>query len=96
VVGWSKGSGERFVVIALRHEGEHHQLPPRFPLSLEIVRNAGARTEEVWARGRSALAQLLTLVAIGDHASTYLAIVRGVDPTPVHVIEGLKRALARA
>ncbi len=95
VVGWSEGSGERFVVFALRHDGEHPQLSSRFPLSVEIARDAGARTEEVWAHGRSGLARLLTLVMVGDHASTYLAIVRGVDPTPVDAIERLKLALAK-
>jgi hypothetical protein len=33
------------------------------------------------------------LIALGDYASAYLAIRKGVDPTPVVVIERLKAAL---
>jgi glucose/mannose-6-phosphate isomerase len=96
IVGWSAGEGERYLLIALRAEGEHPEIGPRFPLSEDIARRAGARVEEVWARGRSALARLLTLITVGDFASVYLALARGVDPTPVEVVERLKRSLAGA
>jgi glucose/mannose-6-phosphate isomerase len=96
VVGWSEGAGERFAVIALRHEGERPDDAARFEPSLEIAAAAGARTVEVWARGSSPLSRLLSLVAIGDHASTYLAAMRGVDPTPIDAIVRLKQALADA
>ena len=49
---------------------------------------------EVAAIGRSVLARLMTLIVVGDHASVYVALRRGVDPTPVPVIERLKAALA--
>jgi glucose/mannose-6-phosphate isomerase len=49
---------------------------------------------EVRARGRGALARLLSCVFVGDLASLYLAVLRGVDPAPVKVIGHLKRELA--
>ncbi len=94
VVGWTAPFGERFFVVGLRHGGEDPQLPPRFPLSFDIVRAAGGEVEEVHARGTSALARLMSLIIVGDLTSVYLAIGRGVDPTPVPVIERLKAALA--
>ena len=94
VVGWASPRGNPFVVIALRHAGEDRELPPRFPLSLEIARDAGAAAEEVWAAGSSALARLMTLIAHGDATSVYVALAHGVDPSPVVVIERLKAALA--
>jgi glucose/mannose-6-phosphate isomerase len=94
VVGWTAPFGERFFVVGLRHDGEDPQLPPRFPLSFDIVRAAGGEVEEVHARGTSALARLMSLIVVGDLTSVYLAIGRGVDPTPVPVIERLKAVLA--
>lgn len=94
VVGWTEPFGSRFFVVALRHDGEDPQLADRFPLSYDIVRAGGGEVEEVHARGTSALARLMSLVIIGDLTSVYLAIGRGVDPTPVPVIERLKAALA--
>jgi glucose/mannose-6-phosphate isomerase len=94
LVGWSASHGDRSIVIALRHEGEDPELPPRFPLSLEAARASGALVDEVAATGTSSLAQLISLVAMGDVTSVYVALALGIDPTPVEVIERLKAALA--
>jgi glucose/mannose-6-phosphate isomerase len=96
VVGWSPGRGDGFFLVALRHGGEHPDVATRFPLSLEIARSSGADAEEVWASGSSALARALELVLVGDLASTYAAIVRGVDPSPIEAIARLKAELAGA
>lgn len=95
LAGWSEGHGRHFVVIALRHDGEDPELPARFPLSSEIVRESGALVEEISATGSSPLARLVSLIAMGDVTSVYVALSHGVDPTPVEVIERLKLALAR-
>jgi glucose/mannose-6-phosphate isomerase len=96
VEGWAAGRGRGFAVLALRHEGEHPDVASRFAPSLEIARASGAIAEEIWASGRSALAALLTLVQTGDLIATYHALARGVDPSPIDAIAGLKRALAEA
>ena len=36
-------------------------------------------------------AQLLDMLALGDYVSYYLALLRGVDPSPTPTLEGLKR-----
>ncbi len=95
VVGWAAGKGDGFFVVALRHPGEHSDTSPRFPLSLQIAEASGAPTQEVHSEGRSDLARLLSLVFVGDFTSVYLALLHGVDPTPVKVIEKLKADLAR-
>jgi glucose/mannose-6-phosphate isomerase len=94
VVGWTEPYGRSHGVIALRHDGEDPEIAERFPLSLAIAADAGAWTEEVRTHARSALARLLDLITRGDHVSVYVAIRRGVDPTPVDVIQRLKAALA--
>ena len=40
------------------------------------------------------LARMLDLVLLGDYVSLYLALLRGVDPGPVEMIERLKARLA--
>jgi glucose/mannose-6-phosphate isomerase len=94
VVGWVKPFGSMHAVIALRSDHEHREISARFPLSLDIARNAGAEVREVSVPGRGALATLLSLVTIGDFASCYAGLRHGADPTPVEVIQGLKAALA--
>ena len=93
VVGWTESFGGAHAVIALRHEAEDPEIAARFPLSLQIAADAGADAHEVWATGRSSLARLMSLIALGDFTSAYVAIRKGVDPTPVDVIQRLKAAL---
>jgi glucose/mannose-6-phosphate isomerase len=93
VVGWTEPFGQAHIVIALRHEAEDPEIAARFPLSLQIATDAGVDTNEVWATGRSTLARLLSLIVMGDLTSAYIAIRKGVDPTPVDVIQRLKAAL---
>jgi glucose/mannose-6-phosphate isomerase len=96
VVGWSEGGGLGFFLVALRHHGEHPDVAARFPLSIDIARASGIEVDETWANARSPLAILLELVLRGDLATTYLALARGVDPTPIDAIARLKSALAEA
>ena len=94
VVGWTRPYGSTFSLIAVRHDGEHPEIAARFALSYDIARDAGVEVEEVRAGGRSALARLFGLIVVGDFASAYVGVRRGVDPTPVQVISRLKSALA--
>ena len=49
---------------------------------------------EVMARdARPAMILLISLVLLGDLVSLYMAVLRGVDPSPVDASESLKAAL---
>jgi len=66
----------------------------RIEASVRLAGDAGARVLEAHARGSSPLAQLASAVQMGDLVSTYLAVLRGVDPTPVDAITRLKAELS--
>jgi glucose/mannose-6-phosphate isomerase len=93
VVGWADGRGDGFVLVALRHGAESPDVAARFPPSEDVARAAGAEVHEVRAGDGPPLATLLDLVAFGDLVSTYHALARGVDPSPIEAIVRLKRAL---
>lgn len=93
VVGWVQPYGHDFSLIALRHDGEHPEIGERFSLSYEIARSAGMDNAEVRAAGSSLLARLMSLILVGDYTSVYLGLRRGIDPTPVAVIDRLKNTL---
>jgi glucose/mannose-6-phosphate isomerase len=96
VVGWTAPAGQAYLVIALRHQGEPHDVAVRFPPTMEIAQEAGAPVHEVQAAGRSSLARLFSLVLMGDFASTYHGLAHGRDPSPIAAIDRLKAALAEA
>jgi glucose/mannose-6-phosphate isomerase len=55
---------------------------------------AGIVIEE-WASGATRLAQIFSLILLGDFVSCYLALAREIDPTPVALIDELKRAMTQ-
>ena len=98
IVGWGSGGGAgRFLAIVLRHAGEHHRNADRVEATLRALGPvAGLAFEQVSASGAAPLARLFSLVQAGDYASTYHALARGVDPTPIAVLDDLKSAMAEA
>lgn len=80
-------------LIVLRAPGEHPRVAKRIEITLGAMGNKVGSVEQVHAIGVSALTQLVTVALFGDFVSGYLAVVRGVDPTPVDVITFLKNAL---
>jgi glucose/mannose-6-phosphate isomerase len=93
VVGWSKGTGDGFALIVLREPGEHQSVGPRLAATLEQVEASGIGVREVRAEGRSPLARALLLMLIGDAASAYHALSRGIDPAPIEAISAVKARL---
>ena len=84
----------KMAVVVLRDADDHPQVAKRF----EVTRELAARTVSAWrevdAEGDSRLDRMLSLIQLGDWASFWLAMRKGVDPTPVETIQKLKAVLA--
>jgi glucose/mannose-6-phosphate isomerase len=79
-----------FGIIYLRDKAEHERVAKRFEIIKGLVSH---QLEEVWAQGYSRLAKICHLVNLGDWYSYYLALLNNTDPTPVSIIESLKKQL---
>ena len=73
---------------------------PRNALRIDLTRKTfmleGLGTDFVDARGESPLANLWSCLHLGDYVAYYLAMIYGVDPTPVDAIEDFKKELRAA
>ena len=69
------------------------ELERRFDIAAELLRVSGALHRVVNAPEASPLSQVLHLLALGDYASFYLAMLRGVDPSPTPGIQRGKTLL---
>jgi len=95
LVAWSEDPmAARCAVILLRDMAEHPRVARRMELTRRLGLDRARSVREVRSRGKGTLARLLSSMAVGDFASVYLAVLRGIDPTPVLVIEKLKKELA--
>jgi glucose/mannose-6-phosphate isomerase len=95
VEGWSAGTGAGFALVTLRHADEPPRVAARMAPTLRAVEASGLDWREVRAEGATALQSLFWLVQVGDLASFYLAVARGVDPMPTPVLSSLKDLPAR-
>ncbi len=68
----------------------------RIRITSELAFRPAAGVHDVRGRGTSRLARILSLVLLGDLVSIYLAYLRGIDPTPVEVIDAVKRRMREA
>ena len=85
----------RLHLVLLRDTEEHPALARRAVVCRDLARRRGIEVSELIAEGSSPFQRLASLFAVGDWASTYLALAQGIDPTPVDAITELKAALSR-
>jgi glucose/mannose-6-phosphate isomerase len=90
ICGWGQPT---FTAIFLEDEEQHHRVRRRVELTAEVVAAAGSPVERVQSRGSSRLERLLSLVMFGDLTALYLAVLNGVDPSPVARLEDFKQRL---
>ena len=81
-------------LVLLRDPRHHRQVERRFDLTRDLVAEHTGGVIELAAEGDTALARVMDLVMLGDYASLYLGLLRGVDPGPVEMIGKLKGRLA--
>ncbi len=81
------------MTLFLRAPSDH----PRNRLRSDLMRQAflleGMNTDFVDARGKSALANIWTLILFGDYMAYYLAMAYGTDPSNEDTVVNFKRSL---
>ena len=81
-------------VVLLRSPSLHQRILLRYKITAEILARSGVSYQVIDAEGDKPLSQMMNLVMLGDYVSYYLALLYGVDPSPVKVIDYLKAKLA--
>ncbi|MGO9180475.1 MAG: bifunctional phosphoglucose/phosphomannose isomerase [Candidatus Limnocylindrales bacterium] len=87
---------ERTFVVLLASPDDHPRVVLRRSLSADLLAERQVGHEVVVVVGRGRLAQAASAIALGDFTSVYLAILYGLDPTPVAAISYVKERLALA
>ena len=93
IVGYRSMSKDKFIAIVIRDHADNERIKKRMEITKEII-SQKVEVEEVYTKGSFLLSRLLSGLYYADFASYYLALQNKVDPTPVHVIENLKKKLA--
>ena len=94
VMGY-EGSKELFrslSVILLRGRDEDQRSRVKMEAMKGLIEGKVRILREVWAKGETRLAKIFSTLYLGDVTSVYLAVLYGVDPTPVESISKIKQA----
>lgn len=93
-LGWTSHPVDKpYAVVDLRSNLEHPRVRKRFEVSERLLSGKRPAPHVVTAEGKTLLEQLLWTIAYGDFVSLYLALLNGLNPTPVDLIEKFKQAL---
>lgn len=93
IEAWRAPRARDLQLVLLRDVEEPPAIARRFAVLRELTGPAAGGVSECRARGRGRLARLLSLAYIGQWTSYYLAILRGIDPWPVPLLDELKRRM---
>ena len=95
IVGWQnpKKLFKNFMVLMLRDNQMHPRVAKRMDITEDILKKEDVTTVEIWSHGKDLLSRIFSLIYIGDFISYYLAILYGIDPTPVERVTYLKEQL---
>ena len=94
-MGWASHPIEKpFVIFDILSSFERPRILQRFELTDKLLSGKRPAAKSIHLQGDTLLAQFLWGAILADFASTYTAILNGVDPTPVVLIEKLKQELA--
>jgi len=93
-IGWSSHPLQKpYAVVEIRSNLEHLRVQKRFVVSERLLSGKRPAPEVVKPAGENLLQQLLWTSNFCDFASLYLAILNGLNPTPVDLVEKLKKLL---
>lgn len=93
-IGWTSHPVEKpFAVFDIVSSFEHPQILKRFEITDRLLSGMRPKSTVVNLAGDTLIKQMLWGSILADYVSIYIAILNGVDPTPVVLIEKLKAEL---
>jgi glucose/mannose-6-phosphate isomerase len=93
-IGWTSHPIEKpFAIFDLRSPLEDAQINKRFDLSDKLLSGKRPKARPIHLKGETLLEQLLWASILADFVTMYVALLNGVNPVPVVLIEKLKSQL---
>ncbi len=93
-IGWSSHPVQKpYAVVEIRSNLEHERVQKRFVVSERLLSGKRPSPNVVVPEGSTLLQQLLWTSNFGDFTSLYVALLNGLNPTPVDLVEKLKEEL---
>lgn len=83
----------KFAALMLRDPDDHPQSVKRYDITAELLRKQGLAVKVLDINQGMVFNKIFHTLYLGDWISYYLALEYGIDPTPVDMVEDLKKML---
>ncbi len=93
MVGFTNPQGKFFLCLLRDFDDDSRNLK-RFDITARLLESRGISSETIDMGEGSVFTKMFRMILLGDWASYHLALSYGVDPTPVDMVEELKKLLA--
>jgi len=93
--GLLKHLAGKLVAVFLQDKDDHPRVLVRMKVVEDIFKKKRVPVLKLASKGESVLERMFYLILLGDFVSYYLAILNGVNPKPVEVIDYLKGRLEK-
>ncbi len=92
MIGYSN-LGDRYFTIMLKDPADDPRNHKRYAVTAGVLKEAGMESVVLELEGNNVFTKLFNSIYIADFAAYYLAEKNNVDPTPVEMVEELKKRL---
>jgi len=93
MVGFTNPQGP-FEIIMLKDSSDTQENLKRYEATAGLLKNKGIESQVINMEGESVFYKMFSSILLADFASYYLALSYDQDPTPVDMVEELKKILA--
>jgi glucose/mannose-6-phosphate isomerase len=96
ISGWNTTEDIKasLMAVILVDENASARMARKAKVTSQLLRERIAGVEVIEVEGSTPMERLLNAIHLGDYTSVYLALSKGVDPTPVDIITLLKKRMA--
>jgi len=93
-IGWSSHPIDKpFAVVNLLSSFDHPRVQKRFVVSEKLLSGKRPESIDIQAKGDTLIEQMVWIELFGSMISVYVALLNGVNPTPVDLVENFKKEL---
>lgn len=82
-----------FYFVLFQSELYHPRNQKRVRITQQVIEQAGIESEMIKLTSQSPLEQVFEMLVLGSYTNFYLAILQGVDPTPIETVDFFKEQL---
>ena len=90
-----KREAHKFSWVIFRDDADSERIKKRIEVTKSLIGRQVGAANEIVSQGKSSLARIFSLILFTDFVSVYVALLQGIDPTPVEIISRLKKEMLR-